>query len=492
MALAGSLEDVAVSDLLQFIHVGGRSGTLALDTTFEHAEIAFHHGRIVNASNGEGRRLGELLVAAGAVDEDTLAEALTAQLQEEPRLALGQILLAREAVTHERLCSVLTEHVKNTIGAVLSWREGTFRFDPDEVTLIDGLALSPAEVLPELAVDTQMVLLDALRLFDEKNRDADPASSSALRTAATCSTIPPPRLERLPRIHVVTPDPVLADEVIRACDGADVHASRVMLREAGTPRPREPAPVVVLDARPEGYALDTVSMLRRSRPRSTLLTIVNPADASRAYDLGSDAVLGTDASTIAACARSMARRGTAQSSEEAIERRGFARLRRVLGELRAGLVSATISLQIMSVVSERLERAVLFMVRPDALVVLGAFGETNSGSPLATATQRLSVARAHAGALTSCIAEGRAISADFDAAALPVALADVVGRPFTGQYVVLPILGTREVIAVIYADNGSRNGSIDEIDILELATAQVGVVFENEVLRRRLLQREQA
>jgi hypothetical protein len=76
--------------------------------------------------------------------------------------------------------------------------------------------------------------------------------------------------------------------------------------------------------------------------------------------------------------------------------------------------------------------------------------------------------------------------------ALPSALVDVVGAPLTRQCVTFPILGSREVIAVIYADNGARDQAIDELDVLELATAQVGVVFENEVLRRRLLRRDEA
>ena len=55
---------------------------------------------------------------------------------------------------------------------------------------------------------------------------------------------------------------------------------------------------------------------------------------------------------------------------------------------------------------------------------------------------------------------------------------------------VFPVLGSRRVISVIYTDNGPLSREIEEIEILELAAAQVGVAFENELLRRRMARGE--
>ena len=49
-----------------------------------------------------------------------------------------------------------------------------------------------------------------------------------------------------------------------------------------------------------------------------------------------------------------------------------------------------------------------------------------------------------------------------------------------------PVLGSRNVNSVVYTDNGQLSREIEEIEILELAAAQVGVAFENEALRRRM------
>jgi hypothetical protein len=79
-------------------------------------------------------------------------------------------------------------------------------------------------------------------------------------------------------------------------------------------------------------------------------------------------------------------------------------------------------------------------------------------------------------------------SVSFEEAVLLDPFRSLVGRSRTGQVVVFPVLGAQRVISVIYADNGERDQPIEDIDILELATAQVGMAFENELLRRQISQ----
>ena len=63
MSLNGKLEDVSLADVMQFVHLGRRTGTLSLSRGSEDAEIGFHRGQIVNAWGHSSRRLSELLVA---------------------------------------------------------------------------------------------------------------------------------------------------------------------------------------------------------------------------------------------------------------------------------------------------------------------------------------------------------------------------------------------------------------------------------------------
>ena len=149
-------------------------------------------------------------------------------------------------------------------------------------------------------------------------------------------------------------------------------------------------------------------------------------------------------------------------------------------------MSATVALNLMQVISESVERAVMFVVRGEHLMALGAFGNGPDGTSLAQATHRLEIPLTSRNALSEAIADGRARSLDFDEADLPAAFAESVGRPRTGQIVLFQVLGSRKVNSVVYTDNGQLSREIEEIEILELATAQVGVAFENETLRRRI------
>ena len=49
MGISGSLKDVSVADVMQFIHLGRRTGTLLLSRASERAMIGFHGGRLVSA-----------------------------------------------------------------------------------------------------------------------------------------------------------------------------------------------------------------------------------------------------------------------------------------------------------------------------------------------------------------------------------------------------------------------------------------------------------
>ena len=168
----------------------------------------------------------------------------------------------------------------------------------------------------------------------------------------------------------------------------------------------------------------------------------------------------------------------------------MARLRRVFGDLRSGLLSATVALNLMHIISESVERAVLFLVRHDCLHALGAFGSGANGKPLAELTRGMRLPIDDPSVLADSLSSGETLTVKFNDAVLPERLKELLGRPRTGQVVVFPVLGARRVISVIYTDNGAVDRPIEDIEILELATAQVGMAFENELLRRQISSQE--
>ena len=76
MAISGSLEDVAVADVLQFVYLGKRTGTLELERGEERARFTFHEGTLVGAQAPGAPRLGDLLVEEGHLSAGELEQSV--------------------------------------------------------------------------------------------------------------------------------------------------------------------------------------------------------------------------------------------------------------------------------------------------------------------------------------------------------------------------------------------------------------------------------
>jgi hypothetical protein len=264
---------------------------------------------------------------------------------------------------------------------------------------------------------------------------------------------------------------------------------RVSAAEAGTDDGGVP-PIVAFELREGETTLRDLAQICSRRPGLPVLCILDDvAMTAKAYEAGAAAVVPRDAEAILGCVASITRfRGlvSRQSGVEPGSRTAFAKLRRVVADLRSGVFSASVALNLMNIIAESVERAVLFLVKRESLTVLGAFGFNQQGRPLAEATRGLQLQLEPGSALDEAARAGRAISVAFDEAHLPYPLERALGRPRTGQSVIFPVLGTDRVILLIYTDNGHLDQPIEEIDIIDLAAAEVGIAFENELLRRQL------
>jgi Domain of unknown function (DUF4388) len=592
MAISGSLKDVSVADVMQFIHLGRRTGTLLLARGVERAMIGFHGGRLVSAQAPGTPKLGDLLISSGSIDGPTLDRAVRAQPLERERRSLGQLLVASGAIDAEGLRQVIAQQIEQAVSEVMVWDAGTFEFAIDDLRPIDDIALYPSDVLPDADLNTQMVLLEAARIFDERNRGrgeppldprppspglgearrgrspgggvagggdfpglhgpgagggpsaGDPsagaagdsthpafapalalagrsgsaaaaaAAATATAAAATAAAssavmvlaprrretalrrweVPMHAAERL-HLQMVSPDASFTERLSEALHHEVAGIEGLPIDQAGAAAPGEPPPIVVIDLRPGAVSLEQAAMLRRARPRASIVALVDPAlSVAKVYAAGVLTALPPDVEAVAACVENIIEsrddlvRGSSGRTSAASAQSGVARLRRVFGDLRSGLISATVALNLMHIISESVERAVLFLVKRDQLVALGAFGADAHGRPLAELTRGIKLASQSDSVLARSLALGEVQSVSYESASLPEPFRSLVGRSRTGQVVVFPVLGSQRVISVIYTDNGDRDQPIEDIDILELATAQVGMAFENELLRRQISQ----
>lgn len=509
--ISGSLEDVSVTDVMQFIHLGRRTGTLVLSSGAERAMIGFHHGKLVSARSPGRPKLGDLLVSSGVLSREELEGAIADETQGAGHRSLGQILLSRGAVGAEALRRVVVDQIERTISLVVGWTRGSFEFVLDDLTPIDDIALHPSDVVPDADLNTQMVLLEAARLLDEQRGGVTrPAVPAAVPPPAPPSPSDPFTADGaeglaglvdaaldenavvVPELQVVSDDEALVAGLAAEAGERVSAVVTTRLEEAGDAGSGQRAPIVVIDLR-DGAARrpDDLAALRRRRPSASLVALVEPGPAiAAAYEAGAVAALPADPHAVVACIdnilRSRAEVAGWGDRRRGLRPEGMERLRRVFGDLRSGLLSATVALNLMHIMSESVERAVLFLVKRDALIALGAFGTGPGGRPLAELTRGLRIDLDDDNVLTRSLERAEAMVATFDDATLPEPLSRVLGRPVSDQVVAFPVLGTQRVISVVYTDNGDHPDPIEDVEILELATAQVGMAFENELLRRQI------
>ncbi|HXT49690.1 MAG TPA: DUF4388 domain-containing protein, partial [Thermoanaerobaculia bacterium] len=475
MSLAGKLEDVPLADVMQFIHLGRRTGTLSLQRGAEQGEITFHHGAIVGARSPASRKIGELLLEEGILDRGGLERALRVQQEHAPDQTLGQILLSQGEVPMDAVRDAVRGQIEKTIYELVTWAHGSFVFDLDTLKPVDDIAVFPGDLIPDIDLNTQMVLLEAARIFDERNRVEDDDGrqaagerrsaaelfaaerASALRAAATAA--PPPPAEgvtsiRLPEetmpvvaeppqappLELVEPvDQILAAHLEDSLAEQGVEVRQVPGSEAGQHGPGDPSPVVVFELRAGEDSARELAQICRSHPGLPVICILDDVTlTARAYEAGAAAAVPRDPDAVLGCYQSISRfRGmiVRPAAGEPAARTAFAKLRRVVYDLRSGVFSATVALNLMNIIAESVERAVLFLVRRESLTALGAFGFNAADRPLAEATRGLAVPLEEGSAFTEAIRAGRALSVSFDEAGIPDGLRQVLGPPRTGQVV---------------------------------------------------------
>jgi hypothetical protein len=490
VSISGSLADIAIVDLLQFVHMSQRSGTLLLERQGESAHISFHRGRIASAWSPASPSVASFLLEHGKVSDAQLRSA-EERRQADALLSLGQALIEEGAVTWVELRDAVAAKVERTIFELVGWSEGSFRLVADEVRADDEISFAPRDVLPVMNIDTQGILLEAVRLFDERNQQVSAARVPLAVPDEAPASLPRPaqvspatRARPSARVQLLSKQSdVLAP--LREALSELAQVSVVEPRDAGAPGPGEPPPLVVVDLRSGEAPLPGIRRIRELHPRALVVGLVaSPEGMARAF--GDGAVAVAESTYLPACCANLLRAHAPVDAGDSSLRSGLGRLRRVLGDLRSGLLSATVSLNLMTIVADSVERAVLFVQQGEQLVALGAFGATHSGKPLAGITRGLTLKLEAASALSRCIAEGHALTLEYEASELPPQLRALLDRPRSGQGVLFPVLGARRAIGLIYADNGRRAASVQDVELMELATAQVGLAFENELLRRQL------
>jgi hypothetical protein len=260
MSLVGSLEDLGLGDILQIVHLSGKSGALLLRSESGEGQILFERGLVRAATTREmPQNLRELLARQKALSPDALGDA-TRDARKASR-PLAEILTERGLLSAEAIDELRAGAIESAVLQMFRWRSGEFSFEVREgVVGADDLALARG-------ISPQFLALEGTRHDDEQSDaaadEAAPIEDSPPSTEEDTDEVPildatpleaeTPEAERAAAEPELAPAPVgapakAASPATRAAASAEAAA-----QPAAAPAPRARAanaqapPIVVVD-----------------------------------------------------------------------------------------------------------------------------------------------------------------------------------------------------------------------------------------------------
>jgi hypothetical protein len=160
MAIQGTLKTMSLTDLLQFLAAGRKSGTLKFDRGDVSKQVYFQNGLIVGSKSNDPREyLGQVLLHYGKVDESQLQAAREAQRTSGAKL--GEVLVQQGSLTEGEVLDILKTRTLDAIYDLFLWNEGEFEFYDDE-PLPEDLIL--------IEVEPTTVIMEGIYRLDELSR----------------------------------------------------------------------------------------------------------------------------------------------------------------------------------------------------------------------------------------------------------------------------------------------------------------------------------
>ena len=159
MALAGTLKDFGIADILQLIAQQQKTGVLHLRSKDQEVKVGFVDGAIVSAESVSKKKrdlFGHMLVAAELITEAQLELALETQKRSLQRL--GDCLISQGVLTKDQYRRMAQLQFNETLYRLFTWKTGTYEFEQGPVHH-DTHDLDP--------VRAESVLMEGFRMVDE-------------------------------------------------------------------------------------------------------------------------------------------------------------------------------------------------------------------------------------------------------------------------------------------------------------------------------------
>jgi len=589
MSFAGDLEHLPIVDVIQLLHSTKKTGTLCLRSHRGESQLVFNDGYIVSANHVRNNiRIGQILVAMDAITPEQLEQALFQQKQAGiERKPLIASLMEGELIDSQTAFTSLETLIELTIVEVLTWSSGTFELDVDATVISDEYRYFPEILNQEVHLNTQSVLMDALRIYDEKMRDgtlqngafeAEPPQeeNNAESTVITADIL---GLEDLDSLERKIPDVFLG---LKEYDAAEIHRQKVRENIHNLPQAeldklltqliefsetvdstakqpqscttplaviifgkdafiehivstvckhegifvfstddetnldliidqsfaKELMPLLIIDAPQEnegcfssGHILGLLQQKREKYPNIELLQLVAPRDSEfslRALQTGVRNVLTRpvnngehDAYAETAIKFLKAFHVCLQKTYSNSEQRILRQFKNSILELDTLRQIPELAFVALKFASTMFERTITFVVGNNELIAEKGFGITADKSAGATPPLFFTIPLGQPSVFQDVVRDGRYFYGPCNDTILREHLHTKIGAPHNPKMFLMPIKTFGKAIALIYGDFGNIAGSPLQIDLLDIVARHAGLVLDNNLYRKKLLESAQ-
>lgn len=225
--IAGNLETMELSELLQWLSQGNKTGTLLIDNGEVKKRLFFRDGKIISSASTDPREhLGHFLVSHGFISEEELSKAVS--MQEKSGMLLGKILTTIGAISEEEVHRLLRMKAEESVYELFAWEQGEFRF-------LDGDL--PDETMVPMKLDATSIVLEGVQRIDEWKRIREVIPSAQAVPVAVTDLLADPKLSAADRnvLEQVNDDRTV-EEIQMQTHASEFLVSKVLFEQAGKGR----------------------------------------------------------------------------------------------------------------------------------------------------------------------------------------------------------------------------------------------------------------
>ena len=157
MGVSGNLRTMLPGDLLQWLSLGQKSGTLVVTKESVEKKIFFQAGRVISSASNDPREyLGQFLMSHGFLNEQELKKAM--EVQQQSGILLGKILVTIGLIDEEDLQRLMRLKAEEEIYDIFLWERGEFHFVDGELPDMPGVPLK---------IEVTGLIMEGTRRVDE-------------------------------------------------------------------------------------------------------------------------------------------------------------------------------------------------------------------------------------------------------------------------------------------------------------------------------------